>query len=58
MSAPVRGEISLGLRMTALPARSAGTIRPQEGSAKGKFQGAMTATTPRASWQSVPRLLG
>ena len=47
-SLPARGETSLGLKTTALPARSAGTI-VRSGSANGKFHGMMTPMTPRAS---------
>jgi hypothetical protein len=57
MSAPERGVTSLGLKTTALPARSAGTI-VRSGSATGKFHGMMTATTPRASRWSVASLPG
>ena len=57
MRAPVRGETSLGLSSTAFPASNAGTI-VRSGSAKGKFHGAITTTTPRASRERVPLFLG
>lgn len=49
---PERGEgvVSAGLRRTALPAASAGAV-PQAAIGIGKFQGAITATTPSGSWK-------
>ena len=54
---PDFGVTSLGLKTTALPASSAGTI-VRSGSANGKFHGMMTATTPRGSRSIVPSLPG
>ncbi len=45
----VSGVVSAGLSRTALPAASAGAV-PQAAIGIGKFQGAMTATTPSGSW--------
>ncbi len=42
------GDCSAGLSTTALPAASAAEVMPQ-GMASGKFQGEMTATTPRGT---------
>ncbi len=44
----VSGVVSAGLRMTALPAASAGAV-PQAAIGIGKFQGAMIPTTPSGS---------
>ncbi|AOR35331.1 hypothetical protein BFF78_33480 [Streptomyces fodineus] len=44
------GVVSAGLRTTALPAASAGK-EPQAAIGIGKFQGAITPTTPRGSWK-------
>ena len=41
------GDCSAGLRTTGLPATSAAAVIPI-GMARGKFQGGMTTTTPRA----------
>jgi len=57
MTAPVRADTSLGFRITAFPASSAGTT-VRSGSANGKFHGAITTMTPRASRERVPRFLG
>ena len=46
----VSGVSSAGLRTTALPAASAGA-NPQAAMGIGKFQGAMTPTTPSGSWK-------
>ncbi len=42
------GVVSAGLRMTALPAARAGAV-PQAAIGMGKFQGAITPTTPSGS---------
>ena len=48
-SAPaLPGDCSAGLRIAALPAASAAAVIPQ-GIASGKFQGAITAVTPRGA---------
>jgi hypothetical protein len=44
----IAGDCSAGLRTTALPAARAAEVMPH-GIAKGKFQGEMTATTPRGT---------
>ena len=42
------GDCSAGFSTTALPAASAAAVMPQ-GIASGKFQGAITAATPRGT---------
>ena len=42
------GDCSAGFRTTALPVASAPAVMPQ-GIASGKFQGEMTAVTPRGA---------
>ena len=44
----IAGDCSAGLSTTALPVTSAAAVMPQ-GIASGKFQGEMTATTPRGT---------
>ena len=51
---PTRGVSSDGFRTTALPAATAAAVW-RSGNASGKFQGAMTATTPSGS-SGRPRL--
>ena len=46
------GVCSAGLRTTVLPVTSAAAVMP-EGMASGKFQGEMTAVTPRAPSAAV-----
>ena len=59
MRIAVSGVISAGLSTTVLPAARAGA-RPQPAMGIGKFQGTITPTTPRGSWNvmSTPPATG
>ena len=54
MRSALSGVTSAGLRTTVLPAARAGA-KPQPAMAIGKFQGTMTATTPRGSKKVTSR---
>ncbi len=55
ISRELSGVTSLGLRITLLPAISAGMQSPKPFTS-GKFQGPITPTRPTGTWRTVRRL--